>query len=206
MRRFLFVLCVFAGLAGTSVFGADPRYTLSEYSMNQCSGCIDALKDVNELHAQGIDVRCINVDAGEAAKAEGERLRLTQFPAWRLVDKEGAEIGRWYGAGKAEIILATIRNRFPDESVQSETRDTSASSSLEAQIAAARAAAVEVHAAKTELCQFMESEVKTFSNGLNKQIEKQGATFSRLILAFGIVLTCVLFFGLSAVAKSARAK
>ena len=113
MKRFLFVLCVFAGLAGASVFGADPRYTLTEYSMNGCGACVAALKDVAELTSAGVDVRCVNTSVDPVGEAEARRYNLRLRPAWRLANAQGVEIGRWYGAGKAGLILATIRAKFP---------------------------------------------------------------------------------------------
>ena len=113
MKRLLIALYFVAGLAASSVFGADPRYTLTEYSMNGCGACVAALKDVAELTNAGVDVRCVNTSVDPAGEAEARRYNLRLRPAWRLANAQGVEIGRWYGAGKAGLVLATIRAKFP---------------------------------------------------------------------------------------------
>ncbi len=113
MKRILIGLYFLAGLAASSVFGADPRYTLTEYSMNGCGACVAALKDVAELTSAGVDVRCVNTSVDPAGEAEARRYNLRLRPAWRLANAQGVEIGRWYGAGKAGLVLATIRAKFP---------------------------------------------------------------------------------------------
>ncbi len=113
MKRILIGLYFLAGLAASSVFGADPRYSLTEYSMNGCAACVAALKDVAEIAGAGIDVRCVNTSVDPAGEAEARRFNLRLRPAWRLASAQGVEIGRWYGSGKAGIIVATIRAKFP---------------------------------------------------------------------------------------------
>lgn len=113
MKQILIGLYFLAGLAASSVFGADPRYTLTEYSMNGCGACVAALKDVAELTSAGVDVRCVNTSVDPAGEAEARRFNLRLRPAWRLANAQGVEIGRWYGAGKAGLVLATIRAKFP---------------------------------------------------------------------------------------------
>ena len=96
-----------------AAFGADSRYVLSEYSMDNCPACVAALKDVAALTEQGIDVRCFNTDRDKSAAEECRKQKLLMRPAWRLTRADGKEIGRWYGSGKSGIIAATIQAKFP---------------------------------------------------------------------------------------------
>ncbi len=120
MKRFLIALYFLAGLAASSAFGSDARYTLTEYTMERCGACIAAEKDVAEIVKAGIDVRRINTSADPIGDAEARRFKLQLRPAWRLENAQNVEIARWYGAGKGGIIIATIRAKFPTQSDQSE--------------------------------------------------------------------------------------
>ncbi len=113
MKRFLIALYFLASLSASSVFGADPRYTLTEYSMDGCGACIEAEKDVAEIKSAGIEVRRFNTSVDPIGDAEARRYKLHLRPAWRLARADGYEVGRWYGAGTAGIIVATIRAKFP---------------------------------------------------------------------------------------------
>lgn len=83
------------------------RYTLIEYTMDDCAPCKEAEKDIANLIDAGVKVDIVNVSTQEGSdKADADN--IDACPTFVLKDKDGKELKRWQGAGNALDIRAYI--------------------------------------------------------------------------------------------------
>ena len=83
------------------------RYTLIEYTMDDCTPCQEAEKDIANLIDAGVKVDVVNVSTQEGSdKADADN--VDACPTFILKDKNGNELKRWQGAGNAFDIRAYI--------------------------------------------------------------------------------------------------
>ena len=83
------------------------RYTLIEYTMDDCAPCKEAEKDIANLIDAGVKVDVINVSTQDGSdKADADN--VDACPTFILKDKDGKELKRWQGPGNALDIRAYI--------------------------------------------------------------------------------------------------